>query len=356
MEYALIMAGGIGTRLWPLSRANQPKQALQLIGDRTMFQHSVDRLSPLFKYENIFVVTRAEHASILAGQVPELPAANFIIEPEGRGTAPAIALGAIHLRRHDPQATMAVVTADHYISKKEDFQKALAASVQAAAGGHLVTLGITPSSPSTGFGYIQQGQRMGEINGLSYYHVERFTEKPDLETARRMMHSGLYSWNSGMFIWRVDRIMAEFERQMSQFYFQLAEVEQAIGTSAYETVIQRVWPRVAKQTIDYGVMEGATDVVVIPVEIGWSDIGSWASLLELLPANQDGNILVGPTLEIDTHNSLVFSKKRLVATIGVENMVIVDTDDAILICPKEREQDVREIVKRLSSTGQDQWL
>ncbi len=356
MEYALIMAGGIGTRLWPLSRANMPKQALQLIGDRTMFQHSVDRLLPLFKPQHIFVVTRTEHASILASQVPELPAANFIIEPEGRGTAPAIALGAIHLRKLDPQAIMAVVTADHYISKKDDFQQALAASLQAAAAGHLVTLGITPSSPSTGFGYIQQGQRLGEINGLSYFHVERFTEKPDLETARRMVHSGLYSWNSGMFIWRVDRIMAEFERQMPQFYSQLAGVEQAIGASQYEDTIQHVWPRVAKQTIDYGVMEGAADVVVFPVEIGWSDIGSWASLLELLPANQEGNILIGPTLEIDTHNTLVLSKKRLVATIGVENMVIVDTDDAILICPKEREQDVREIVKRLAGSGKDQWL
>jgi mannose-1-phosphate guanylyltransferase len=356
MAYALIMAGGTGTRLWPLSRSNRPKQALQLVGERTMFQHSVDRLGPLFKPEEIFVVTRSEHAPILAAQSPEIPQANFIIEPEGRGTAPAIALGAIHLHRLDPNATMVVVTADHFISEKGRFQQALRAAILAAEKGHLVTLGISPSSPSTGFGYVQQGQAMGSLEELPFFQVERFTEKPNQETARQMVQSGNYSWNSGMFIWRLDRIMDEFARQMPEFYAQLSQVEKTLGTPEYESTIQHVWPRVAKQTIDYGIMEGARDVVVFPVSIGWSDIGSWASLLELLPKDAQGNINIGPTLQIDTHDSLVFGSRRLIATIGVEDMVIVDTEDALLICPKEREQDVREIVKRLTSAGQEQWL
>ena len=356
MAYALIMAGGTGTRLWPLSRANRPKQALQLVGDRTMFQHSVDRLAPLFKPENIFVVTRSEHAPILSAQSPEIPKANFIVEPEGRGTAPAIALGAIHLHRLDPKATMVVVTADHYISEKERFQEALQAAIQVADNGHLVTLGISPSGPSTGFGYVQQGQSLGSLVDLPYYRVERFTEKPNLETARLMVQSGSYSWNSGMFIWRLDRILEEFARQMPEFYTQLSQVEKTLGSPDYLATLQHVWPRVAKQTIDYGIMEGAKDVVVFPVSIGWSDIGSWASLLELLPKDLQGNINIGPTLQIDTRDSLVFGNHRLIATIGIKDMVIVDTEDALIICPKEREQDVREIVKRLTSAGQEQWL
>ena len=356
MAYALIMAGGTGTRLWPLSRANRPKQALQLVGDRTMFQHSVDRLAPLFKPGNIFVVTRSEHAPILSAQSPEIPKANFIVEPEGRGTAPAIALGAIHLHRLDPKATMVVVTADHYISEKERFQEALQAAIQVADNGHLVTLGISPSGPSTGFGYVQQGQSLGSLVDLPYYRVERFTEKPNLETARLMVQSGSYSWNSGMFIWRLDRILEEFARQMPEFYTQLSQVEKTLDSPDYLATLQHVWPRVAKQTIDYGIMEGAKDVVVFPVSIGWSDIGSWASLLELLPKDLQGNINIGPTLHIDTRDSLVFGNHRLIATIGIKDMVIVDTEDALLICPKEREQDVREIVKRLTSAGQEQWL
>lgn len=356
MNYALIMAGGVGTRLWPMSRANRPKQALQLVGDRTMFQLSVDRLSPLFKPESIFVVTRAEHAPILAAQVPELPPANFIIEPEGRGTAPAIALAAIHLRHFDPQAAMVVVTADHYISKEKEFQRTLQAAIQAAEEGHLVTLGISPSGPSTGYGYIQQGRQRGIAQDLAYYQVERFTEKPDLETARQMVQSGQYSWNSGMFIWLVERVLEEFARQMPEFYAQLEQVEKTLATPAYENTLKHIWPRVAKQTIDYGVMEGAKDVVVFPVDIGWSDIGSWASLLDLLPADAEGNILNGPTLGIDTRDSLIFGKDRLIATIGVKGLVIVDTEDALLICPKDREQEVREIVKRLADSGQERYL
>ncbi len=350
------MAGGIGTRLWPLSRRNRPKQSLRLVGERTMFEHAVDRIAPLFQPEQVFVVTGAEHMEALIAQAPELPPENFIVEPEGRGTAPCIGLGAIHLRRQDPEAIMAVLTADHFITDTARFRQVLATAAQVAEEGHMVTLGITPSSPSTGFGYIKQGESLDMVEGFSVFRAERFTEKPSPETALHMVESGEYSWNSGMFIWRVDRILKEFQRQMPEFYVQLAEVEATLGTSGYEATLSRVWPQVAKQAIDYGVMEGAEDVAVIPVDIGWSDVGSWASLSELLPADERGNVVVGPHIGVDTRDTLVFGRKRLIATVGLEGMVIVDTEDALLVCPREREQEVRAVVRRLEEDGRGEWL
>ncbi len=356
--YALIMAGGVGTRLWPLSRRHRPKQSLKLVGGRTMFEHAVDRIAPLFQPEEIFVVTGAEHVEALASQAPELPTENFIVEPEGRGTAPAIGLGAVHLHRRDPEAVMVVLTADHFIADVECFRRALVVAAQMAEEGHLVTLGIKPSSPSTGYGYIKQGGLCGEIEGFSVFEAQRFTEKPSPETAFHMVESGEYSWNSGMFIWRVDRILEEFQRQMAEFYVQLAEVEAALGTPGYEAALRRVWPGVEKQTIDYGVMEGAADVVVIPVDIGWSDVGSWASLADLLPADERGNIVVGSHLGLDTEDALIFSteERRLIATIGLQGVVIVDTEDALLICSKEQEQQVRALVRELEARDEKEYL
>jgi mannose-1-phosphate guanylyltransferase len=356
MYYAVIMAGGSGTRLWPLSRRSRSKQSLKLVGERSMFQHAVDRLTPLFQPEQIFVVTREDQSRLLASQVPELPLSNYINEPVGRGTAPAIGLAAIHLRQRDPQAIMAVLTADHYISKIERFRQVLEAAQTIAGEGHLVTLGIKPASASTGFGYIKQGQNLGMTMDFPVFRVERFTEKPTLEVAQRMLASGDFSWNSGMFVWRVDRILAEFQDQMPDLYAQLMEVEVGFGSLDGKSPLARVWNCVDEQTIDYGVMEHARDVVVIPVDIGWTDVGSWASLAELLPTDQDGNIFVGPYKEIDTHNTLVFGGTRLVATIGVQDIVIVDSEDAVLVCAKNREQEVRQMVELLKANGENHWL
>lgn len=353
---AVIMAGGSGTRLWPLSRRGRSKQTLHLVGERTMFQYAVDRLVPLFPPEQIYIVTREDQCALLSSQVPELPLSNFIKEPVGRGTAPAIGLAAIQLRKRDPSAIMAVLTADHYITSTDEFRRALAAAALLARDGSIVTLGIKPSAPSTAFGYIEHGPSLGTVGSFPFFRVERFTEKPALQRVQRMLASGMYSWNSGMFVWKVDRILEEFRRQMPELYAQLMTVEAALGSPEFTGELLRVWNQVHEETIDYGVMENAEDVVVIPVDIGWVDVGSWASLAELLPRDQDGNIFVGPYKEIDTHNTLVFGGKRLVATIGVQDIVIVDSDDALLVCARKREQEVREIVEQLRRSGESQWL
>ncbi len=358
MYHALIMAGGSGTRLWPLSRRDHPKQTLSVDGERTLFAHAVERLAPVFQPEQIFVVTRTEYVAMLAAQAPQLPLENFVVESEGRGTAPAIGLGAIYLHRRDPDAIMAVLTADHFIAEADRFRQILSAAARVAEQGHLVTLGIRPSYPSTGYGYIKQGKLVTIDGDFPVFRVERFIEKPNSELASTMVENRDYSWNSGMFIWRAERILAEIQHQMPELYARLMEVEAVLGTPNSGSELSRVWSQVTKQTIDYGVMQGAQDSVVIPADIGWSDIGSWISLVDVLGADEDKNTVVGPHLGIDTRDTLIMNQgtKRLVVTIGVEQMVVVSMDDVVLVCSKKQAQDVRTIVQRLEQNGWDDWL
>jgi mannose-1-phosphate guanylyltransferase len=359
MNYAVIMAGGAGTRLWPLSRKSQPKQALKLIGERTMFQHAVDRLEPLFPMERILVVTSAAIADVLRPQVPALPDENFILEPAGRDSAPAAGLAAVWLLAKDPEATMAMVTADHYIVDVEQFRAALGAAAEVAAQGTIVTLGIRPAYPATGYGYVAAGEAQTIVDGFRVYRSAGFTEKPDRATAIRFVEDGRYSWNSGMFIWRADRLMAEYRSQLPELYASLSRIAGAFGEPDADAVLSAEWDGIRRISIDYGIMEHAQDVSVIPAELGWSDIGSWSSLLDVLEGDEAGNVLQASVLALDTRRTLIRSESgtgRMIAAVGLEDLIIVDTPDVLLVCPRSQAEQVRELVKRLESEGALNYL
>ncbi len=356
-NYAVIMAGGGGTRLWPLSRQKRPKQMLRLVADDSLFQVAVNRLEGLFPLERILVVTVKEQAEQLLEHCPGIPAENFIIEPMPRGTASVVGLAAVALKHRDPQAVMAILTADHYIRDVPRFQDLLQAGLEVASDGYLVTLGITPTYPATGYGYIQSGESLGRYHGLEVLRALRFKEKPDETQARLMLESGEHTWNSGMFVWRVDAIQKEFTRQMPGLAAHLEAIEQAWGTPQEGEVLQRVWPQIQAETIDYGIMENAGNVAVIPATgLGWSDVGSWDSLFDVLPGDAEGNVIIsGKHIGVETHNSLVYAdqEQRLIVTLGIDNLILVDTGDVLLVCHKERAQEIRRVVNQLKQNNPD---
>jgi mannose-1-phosphate guanylyltransferase len=345
--YAVIMAGGTGSRLWPLSTWEKPKQTHRFLGDYTLFQDAVRRIKPLVGLDYVLVVAGSRIVEELRRQEPCIPEANFIVEPAGMGTAPCIGLAAVHLAGRSPESVMVVLTADHHIGDVRGFHAALRTAVDAAFKGHLVTLGVKPTEPSTGYGYIEHGDPIDRVRELGVLHVSRFTEKPDGATAVEMVRSGRYSWNSGMFVWRVDRILEEFRSHMPELYDQLVVIGDAIGSPSYREVLEASWGHVPRETIDYGVMEKARDVVVVPVDVGWSDLGTWSSVMSLLPGDSDGNVVRGRHLGIDTRNSLIIGGDRLIATVGVRDLIVVDTGEALLICDKAQDQRVRDLVKML---------
>lgn len=358
--YAVIMAGGGGTRLWPLSRQSHPKQMLQLIDDLSLFQTAVRRLERMFPPERILVVTNAAQAAALQAQAPELPTNSFFVEPQPRGTAPAIGLVAAALRAKDPNAIMAVLTADHYIGNGEAFLSHLEAARFLAEQGRLVTLGIEPTYAATQYGYIQMGEELGTVGGYPAYKVLRFKEKPLADEAHTMLDKGGYAWNSGMFIWRIESIWSEFKRQMPDLYEALEKIGAAWGKPDLQAVLDYEWPRLAAQTIDYGIMEEAKDVAVIPArEMAWNDVGSWSSLFEVLGVDGNGNLTLHPHhIDFDSRNSLVHSngQERMIVTVGVQDLVVVDTGDVLLICSKERSQDLRKVIELLKERGLQKYL
>lgn len=363
--YAVIMAGGGGTRLWPLSRRARPKQMLAILGGDTLFQATVARLQGLFAPEQIFVVTVEDQAAALQQQAPQVPPANYLLEPAPRGTASVVGLAAVALKQRDPEAVMAVLPSDHFVRNVGRFQQLLRAAYEVAQEGFLATLGITPTYPATGYGYIQRGESLGTYEGLEAYRVRRFKEKPPREQAEAMLAQGGHSWNSGMFVWRVETILAEIQRQMPGLYEGLLEIERAWATPQREQVIQKVWPGLEIQTVDYGVMEGARQVAVIPAGgVGWSDVGSWESLFEILTPDEAGNLnFGGKHISLDSEGVLVYTNdlvgsevERLIVTIGVRDLIVVDTGDVMLICSREQAQRVREVVRQLRDQGEDRYL
>jgi len=357
--YAVIMAGGGGTRLWPVSRRGQPKHLLPLLGEETLFCSTVSRLNGLVSPEQIFVVTTLEQYEALRSQAPEIPSENFLIEPQPRGTAAVIGLAATVLLRRDPQAVMMVLPSDHLIRNADVFRLIMRAAVQVANQNYLVTLGIPPSFPSTGYGYIQRDALLSESADYPAYRVLRFVEKPDEARARQMLATGGYYWNSGMFIWRADRILSEINRLMPDLARALASIGAAWDTPERDAVLRSEWPRLEPQTIDYGVMEHAQEVAVLPASgLEWNDVGSWDSFFDVVLPDEAGNVVVNSDhLPFDTYNSLIYSVgKKLIVTIGVDDLIVVEAGDALLLCHRDRAQQVRQVIETLKTTHREHYL
>jgi mannose-1-phosphate guanylyltransferase/mannose-6-phosphate isomerase len=350
--YGVILAGGSGTRFWPLSRERFPKQLLRIIGEGTLLQQTFERLIQNIAPKQMTVVTNENQAESIRLQLNEWKddlLDNIILEPEGRNTAPAIALTALQLMHRDPEAVMVVVPADHVVKAAKKFMKAVQFATKLAAQGHLVTFGIHPSRPETGFGYIQPNKRkrLGSPGPFVGYSVARFVEKPDLPTANRYWKSGNYFWNSGIFVWKAATILEELALQQPKLSKILKNLGRQIGTSEFSASLRKAYAKIPSLSIDHAVMEHSARSVVVPVDFGWSDVGSWSSLEEVAPLDKDGNVRNGNIIDIGSRQSVLFADRRLVATIGLDNMVVVDTPDATLVCPKDRAQDVKAIVSLL---------
>lgn len=356
--YALVLAGGGGTRLWPMSRKNTPKQLLPLVDNRTMFRTSVDRIAKILPPERICVVTGGNYVERMMAEVPHIPKENFFVEPDGKNSAPAAAFGIWMIHQRDPQATVALLTADHHIVKEDHFCEAIASAYELAQEGYIVTLGISPTYPATGFGYIQQGDVIRKMNGFTGYHALRFTEKPDLIAATEFVASGQYSWNSGMFIWTTQRAKEEFASQQPVMFNLFEQLASSIGTDDFITQLASIWEKMPSISIDYAIMEGAKRMAVIPADIGWSDVGSWASLFEVHKTDKFGNVFKSKSKDrviLDTHDTMVYSD-RMIVTIGVRDIILVDAGDVLFVCHKDRSQDVREVVNHLRSSKKHDYL
>lgn len=357
---AVILAGGSGTRLWPRSRSVLPKQFLDLIEPgRSLLQETVERIRPLVAPQDVLVVTSQAFAGRVAEQLPEVPRANILGEPMGRGSAPAIGWAAATIQQRWGGDVMISLHSDHHIAKPGVFRTALAAAAEVARRGNLVTLGVVPTRPHTGLGHVQRGESLPDANGLPAYRIARFVEKPDLSTAEAYTASGEYFWNSGIFVWQTATLLEEMAGFMPGLAGSLAELQRSMGTAEEGSTLAEVWPRLAIEQIDYGVMEHTRRGAVLPVDMGWSDIGDWNSLAEILAghADENGNIVSGEFAGLDNHDSVVVSGAgRLIAAIGLDNMVVVDTHDILLICPRHRNQDVRRIVERLRAENKSHLL
>jgi mannose-1-phosphate guanylyltransferase len=345
--YAVIMAGGVGTRFWPRSREKSPKQLLEIFGKGSMLQNTVARLESIVPGEQTFVVTNRVQKSQIQKQLPGVRPETILDEPVGRNTAPCIGLAALHIRRLDPEGVMVVVPADHVISNVEDFHRVLRLAVVTAwESKGLLTIGIKPTHPETGYGYIQMhtedaARTPNYSRGVR--RVKTFAEKPNLQTAERFLASGDFLWNSGMFIWRVDAILAEIERCLPDLYRELMKIDAAIGTPQYQPTLELVYGMIRGISIDYGVMEKAKDVYVIPADLGWNDLGSWDEVARLAGVDSNGNSITGTVIQKDMKNCYVYSPTKVVAAIGCEDLIIVNVDDALLVCRKGRSQDVKEV-------------
>jgi mannose-1-phosphate guanylyltransferase len=359
--HAVILAGGRGTRFWPRSRTCTPKQLLNIVGRDTMLEQTAARLAPLFPASRQWIVTNAVQSAAVRQQLPHVPRAHILAEPVGRNTAAAIGLAAAHLLHggmgKENDAIMAVLPADHYIAKSSRYLKIVRAALHVAhANGTLVVLGIPPSRPETGFGYIERAPgKPLEAEGVPVFSVRRFTEKPAPKLARKYVSSGRYFWNAGMFFWRVSTFLGNLEKFLPKTHDALMRLAGEIGTSRYARTLTRIYPQLENISVDYAILEPSTrrsaapSVFALPAEVGWSDIGSWTAVYELLARKNGENVSAGRHLALDAHGNFLWSPKKFIAAIGIRDLVVVETEDALLLCPRDRAQDVGKIVKWLES-------
>jgi mannose-1-phosphate guanylyltransferase len=355
--YAVIMAGGVGTRFWPRSRFKRPKQFLKILDERTMIEATFDRLKNLIPGDQIYVVTTENQSNQVKEQLSALKPDNLIIEPKGKNTAPCIGLAAVILKQRDPGAVMAVLPADHRIQKEREFHRVLsAAGILASKMDCLVTIGIQPTYPSIGYGYIQVNGKVEEINETPVYKVKTFAEKPDLVTAERFIQSGDFLWNSGMFVWKAQTILDEIEESLPELFDGLMEIEKYLPTKKRVEVIQKVFCQIKSISIDYGVMEQSQNVFVLKGDFDWNDVGSWDEVYKISEKDENGNVLIGNHFTRDTKGCFIDAPNRFIATLGVEDLIIVETSDALLICRRDMAQHVKDLVDAMKRKDLDHYL
>ena len=362
--HAVILAGGRGTRFWPRSRTKAPKQLLNIVGKGTMLEQTVARIRPITRADRIWTVTNLEQQANLRKQVPQASRKRILVEPLGRNTAAAIALAALHIQKAEKgDALMAVLPADHYIADVAGYRKIVALALEVAREpGRMVVLGIPPTRPETGFGYIEKIEATIGVCGVPVYPVRRFTEKPALETAKAYLASGNYQWNAGMFFWRASTFSNALEEFLPATHAQLAKLAETVGTRRYGAELRKIYRKLENISVDYAILERATrrggeaQVFVVPADVGWSDIGSWAAVYELLAKEPGQNIFADAGHALEASGNYVSGNGKFVAAIGVQDLIIVETADALLVCPRDRAQDVGKFVKWLEEQNKKELL
>lgn len=355
--YAVIMAGGRGTRFWPESRNRLPKQFLKIIGDKSMIQHTVQRIESLVSYKNTIILTNVDQANIVYEQLPFLPSENIILEPIGRNTAPCIGLAALIVQQRSQDGIMIVLPSDHWINDKKIFcQELKIAADRVAEKETLITFGIKPAYPETGYGYIQFGQQTNSVSEYEIYQIKEFREKPDITQATEFIKCGNYLWNGGIFVWKAATILEEIEKYLPELHKGLMKIKTFLGTDGEQKEINECFKTFNPESIDYGIMEKTKRAEIIISQAGWSDVGSWKSLENLAPSDQFGNIATKNHLLFETHNSIIKGDKRLIAAIHLDDMIIIDTEDVLLVCPKDQCQEIKKLVERLKEEGKDEFL
>lgn len=352
---ALIMAGGRGERFWPKSRKNLPKQFLSLTDDgKTMIQLTVERILPLVKMEDIYISTNKDYKSLVLEQLPEIPSENILCEPIGRNTAPCIGLGAVHILHKYEDAIMLVLASDHLIKYNSMFINALKDAAETAKENtNLVTIGITPDYPETGYGYIKFNP---EVNSGRAFIVDSFVEKPNIEVAKEYIASEEYLWNSGMFVWKVSSILHKIEQYMPETYQGLMAIKNAIGTPNEDVVLNHEFHKFPSVSVDYGIMEKAKDIFIIPGSFGWDDVGSWLAVERIKKSNEFGNVVSGNVITIDSKDCVIEAGKKLIATVGIKDLIIVDTEDATLICDKGSAGDIKKVLENLKICNRNEYI